>query len=156
MRHDRYFTTLDLLLYKGFFSFLIQNIIGMQINQSIKYTKNILCICNLRNLNIKAVEWNYPHFILCVYMLSKSRKVTIENQVREKVFLAWIWNPNFGDEYFVYPLSHSGRWQMQPIFNWKQNRKHQFYWDQGIMPNVRLKDDESKKLKKSLELCLDK
>ena len=36
-----------------------------------------------------------------VYMLSKSSKVTIENQVREEVVLVWIWNPNFGNKYFV-------------------------------------------------------
>ena len=41
-------------------------------------------------------------------MLSKSSKVTIENQVREEVILVWIWNswnPNFGDKFFVNQVS---------------------------------------------------
>ena len=44
------------------------------------------------------------HISFYVYMLSKSSKVTIENQVREEVVLVWIWNswnPNFGDKFFV-------------------------------------------------------
>ena len=34
------------------------------------------------------------HYMYILYMLSKSSKMTIENQVREEVFLVWIWNPN--------------------------------------------------------------